>query len=87
MWFQMASTICGEIIIVINERPVMINCIYHPVYPMRVVNDEEYGALLATGQWFKHPKEAEEERLRYERQIRRDHGKRGRPSKAIRQEV
>lgn len=36
----------------------MINCIYHPFHKMRVVDDEEYQKLLATGEWFKHPNEA-----------------------------
>ncbi|HXK00706.1 MAG TPA: hypothetical protein VNF93_02330 [Buchnera sp. (in: enterobacteria)] len=54
----------------------MINCIYHPVYPMRVVDDEEYEKLLATKEWFKHPNEAKQVREKYEGQIRRDEGKR-----------
>ena len=60
----------------------MINCIYHPVYPMRVVNDEEYEELLAGGEWFKHPNEAKNVRKDYEEQIRRDTGKRGRKPKS-----
>ena len=37
----------------------MVNCIYHPNYPMRVVNDDEYQRLLKTGEWFKHPTDAQ----------------------------
>lgn len=48
----------------------MINCIYHPVYPMRVVDDEEYAKMLASGEWFKNPNEAKEVRKDYETQIR-----------------
>lgn len=65
----------------------MINCIYHPVYPMRVVNDEEYEQMLASGEWFKHPNEAKQVRNDYEKQIRRDSGKRGRPPKQNGQNV
>ncbi len=56
----------------------MINCIYHPVFPMRVVEDDEYDKLLASGEWFKHPLEAKNMRKDYEEQIRRDTRKRGR---------
>lgn len=65
----------------------MINCIYHPVYPMRVVDDEEYAKLLASGEWFKHPNEAKNVRTNYEEQIRRDKGKRGRKAKQVRESV
>ena len=59
----------------------MLNCIYHPVYPMRVVDDEVYKDLLASGEWFKHPNEAKQVRQDYERQIRRDEGQRVRKRK------
>lgn len=38
----------------------MISCIYHPNGQMRVVDNEEFERLLKTGEWFKHPKEAEQ---------------------------
>jgi len=53
----------------------MINCIYHPTYPMRVVNNEDYETMLSSGEWFKHPNEAKEVRIKYEKQIRRDQRK------------
>jgi len=37
----------------------MINCIYHSTLAMIVVDDDEYERLLKTGEWFKHPKDAE----------------------------
>jgi hypothetical protein len=49
---------------------------------MRVVDDEEYKQLLETGSWFKHPNEAKEVREKYERQIRREQGKRSKNSKS-----
>lgn len=47
----------------------MINCIYHPVENMRVVDDVEYKRLLDTGEWFAHPDEAKKVREQHERKI------------------
>lgn len=47
----------------------MLNCIYHPTSEFRVVEDEEYEELLATGVWFKHPNEAKEMRATYEQRL------------------
>jgi hypothetical protein len=47
----------------------MLNCIYHPTNDMRVVEDDEYETLLATGVWFKHPNEAKKVREDYEKRI------------------
>jgi hypothetical protein len=47
----------------------VINCIYHPVHGMRVVQQDEYERLLATGVWFAHPTEAKNMRKDYEKQI------------------
>lgn len=44
----------------------MINCIYHPHKEMRVVNDEIYHELLASGEWFATPTLAKEARLKDE---------------------
>lgn len=65
----------------------MINCIYHPTYPMRVVDNEEYEKLLSTGNWFKNPNEAKEVREKYEKQIRREKGKRINGSKPTSEDV
>lgn len=54
----------------------MINCIYHPEFDMRVVDDDEYEKLLATGQWYKHPDEAKQMRGKEnERTIRKQRSK------------
>ena len=56
----------------------MLNCIYHPTEPMRVVEDDEYNRLLSTNVWFKHPTEAKNMRAKYEKQLldeRKQHGK------------
>lgn len=37
-----------------------LNCVYHPIHKMRVVNDFEKDQLLATGEWFDHPTKAME---------------------------
>jgi len=47
----------------------MLNCIYHPVNEMKVVEDEEYEDLLTTGVWFKHPTEAKAMREKYEQRL------------------
>ena len=36
----------------------MLNCVYHAVDEMRVVNNDEREKLLATGVWFDSPGEA-----------------------------
>jgi hypothetical protein len=54
---------------------------------MRVVDDEEYAKLLASGEWFETPNEAKNVRKDYEEQIRRDSRKRGRPVRKIEQNV
>lgn len=47
----------------------MLSCVYHVTGKMRVVEDDEYKALLASGLWFSHPNEAKEIRNKHERQI------------------
>lgn len=47
----------------------MLCCIYHPTHPMRVVEDTERDAMLATGAWFNTPTEAKKVREEYERRI------------------
>lgn len=46
----------------------MLNSIYHPKYPVRVVDNTEYEKMLKNG-WFKHPKEAEAEKTRLENEL------------------
>jgi hypothetical protein len=64
-----------------------LNCIYHPTLPMQVVEDDEKEKFMATGFWFDHPSKAKSMREDYERQIRRDERKRGRPSKSTTKDV
>lgn len=61
----------------------MLNCVYHPVHNMQVVDDETKDKLIASGEWFSHPSEAKKVREKYERQIRHD-GRKG--SKTIKHE-
>lgn len=56
----------------------MHSCVYHPTEEMRVVDEEEFERLLATGYWFKHPNEAKKMREEYERQINEKHGRKSR---------
>jgi hypothetical protein len=46
----------------------MLTCIYHPIYPMRVVEDDEADSLKATGMWFDSPLKARE----YKAEIAKD---------------
>lgn len=48
----------------------MISCIYHAEKEMRVVEDDEYERLLATGEWFKHPNDVLKKEIKDERQKR-----------------
>ncbi len=48
----------------------MLNCVYHPIDDMQVVDDVEYERLLATGVWFASPKTALEYRNRVESEIK-----------------
>ena len=48
----------------------MLNCVYHPIDEMQVVDDVEYERLLATGVWFASPKTALEYRNRIESEIK-----------------
>lgn len=47
----------------------MLNCIYHPVDEMRVVDNDEREKLLATGVWFDSPAEAMALRKKHENEI------------------
>ena len=47
----------------------MLNCVYHPIDAMRVVDNDEAERLIATGFWFDHPTKAKEAREGYERGV------------------
>lgn len=65
----------------------MLNCIYHPTEPMRVVEDVERDRLIGTGLWFDTPNDAKQVRTDYERRIREGEKPRGRPSKRKAEDV
>ena len=44
----------------------MLNCVFHPIDDMRVVDDEERERLLATGSWFDSPLKAKALRDKHE---------------------
>ena len=48
----------------------MLNCVYHPIDSMRVVEDEERERLLASGFWYDSPDEARNAREKVEKQIK-----------------
>lgn len=50
----------------------MLNCVYHPVDEMRVVDDAEKDRLLATGVWFDHPLKAKAAREKAEQEIKQE---------------
>lgn len=48
----------------------MLNCVYHPIDDMRVVDDEERKRLVASGMWFDSPADATEFRKKMENDIK-----------------
>ena len=48
----------------------MLNCVYHPIDSMRVVEDEEREHLLASGFWYDSPDEARKAREKVENDIK-----------------
>ncbi len=48
----------------------MLNCVYHPIDVMRVVEDIEREELIASGFWFDSPIEAMEAKKKYEQELR-----------------
>lgn len=59
----------------------MLNCVYHPVDEMRVVDDEDRQRLLETGYWFDTPAEAKQKRDTYEKRISEKRRKRSKSGK------
>ncbi len=47
----------------------MLTCVYHPIDPCRVVENDEADALKATGVWFDCPKKASLYRKKVEDEI------------------
>ena len=50
----------------------MLTCIFHPIEPMRTLEDEEAEKLLATGVWFDSPAKASQYREQVEDEIKQE---------------
>lgn len=50
----------------------MLNCVYHPIDDMRVVDNEERERLLASGFWFDSPDDARKSREKVEKEIKNE---------------
>lgn len=50
----------------------MLNCVFHPIDDMRVVDDVERERLLATDSWFDTPTEAKALRKKHEERAMED---------------
>jgi hypothetical protein len=50
----------------------MLTCIYHPIYPMRVVEDDVAEELRASGLWFDCPAKAKAYRSNIEDDIKNE---------------
>ena len=48
----------------------MLNCVYHPIDDMRVVDDMERERLVASGFWFDSPKDAKAFRSKVEKDVK-----------------
>lgn len=47
----------------------MLTCLFHPIDPMRIVEDDEAERMLASGVWFDSPVKAREYRSKVEKEI------------------
>lgn len=50
----------------------MLTCVYHPIDPMRVVEDDEADRLKASGVWFDSPAKAQQYREKVEDEIKNE---------------
>lgn len=50
----------------------MLTCIFHPVYPMRTVEEHTAEELMASGFWFDSPVKAKEYREKLETEIKEE---------------
>jgi len=50
----------------------MLNCVFHPIDPMRVVEEDEAERLIASGGWFDSPAKAKEYRAKVEDEIKQE---------------
>lgn len=47
----------------------MLTCVFHPLDPMRVVEEDEGERLLASGVWFDSPAKARDYRAKVEAEV------------------
>lgn len=50
----------------------MLNCVYHPIDEMRVVDNDERERLLASGFWFDNPLEAKAYKVNVEAEVKEE---------------
>ncbi len=50
----------------------MLTCIYHPIDPMRVVEEDEANEMKASGIWFDSPAKARQYREQVESDIKKE---------------
>lgn len=50
----------------------MLTCIYHPIHPMQVMEEEEAYNLKASGLWFDSPLKAKQYREKVEDKIKQE---------------
>lgn len=50
----------------------MLTCVYHPIDPMRVVEQDEAEQLQSTGVWFDCPSKASQYRNKVEDEIKQE---------------
>jgi len=50
----------------------MLTCVYHPIDPMRVVENDEGDRLKASGVWFDSPTKAKQYRKQVEEEIKQE---------------
>lgn len=50
----------------------MLSCVYHPIHPMRVVEEHDAESLIKTGLWFDCPGKAKRYREQVEQDIKKE---------------
>ncbi len=50
----------------------MLTCVFHPIDPMRIVEDDEAETLMASGGWFDSPAKARDYRAKVEDEIKQE---------------
>lgn len=59
----------------LKEKHPMLTCVFHPIDPMRVVEEDEAETLRASGVWFDSPTEAKAYRAKVEQDIKKEKAK------------